>query len=242
MTRNAHARALIGILVTAAAAAGSPPETEPATKPREQLEHMRLDREAGELILEARVIRRKADWLELVACSPRTREHESILVVPARPSDLHLGLILLGLEPGRPADWRQTEAGLEMEPARGPPVRVTVRGRGDARVPEVPITHWIRNEADGEPLPRATFLFTGSRFREFRGERFYSADRSGNIISLVHFGDEVLARSTRRTHRTDQEQWQPRSGRIPPKGTPIELVLRPAEAPGRARTAPAESP
>ena len=40
--------------------------------------------------------------LELFACSARTREHESIVAIDARPLHLHQAMGLIGLEPGSP--------------------------------------------------------------------------------------------------------------------------------------------
>ena len=45
-------------------------------------------------------------WLEQVACMVGTREHESLVVVEAKPSEVHAALLLLGLEPGTPKAGR----------------------------------------------------------------------------------------------------------------------------------------
>lgn len=68
----------------------------------EALPHLRIDRQANVLDLEAKVVLREGEWIELIACSPGTQEHESLVVVNARPSHIHLALLTLGLEPGKP--------------------------------------------------------------------------------------------------------------------------------------------
>jgi hypothetical protein len=41
--------------------------------------------------------------LELLACTKNSKEHESILVMNARPMQVHTALLLLGSRPGTPA-------------------------------------------------------------------------------------------------------------------------------------------
>ena len=41
--------------------------------------------------------------LELVACARDSKEHESIVVLGARPIHIHTALLLLGAKPGTPA-------------------------------------------------------------------------------------------------------------------------------------------
>jgi hypothetical protein len=61
-----------------------------------------VDTKAREVRLEAEVCLQQGS-LELLACSPGTREHESILVVKAKPSHIVFALALVGLPPGSPA-------------------------------------------------------------------------------------------------------------------------------------------
>jgi len=51
--------------------------------------------------VEATVVLREGP-LELLACSPNTREHESILVIEARPLHIFKAMGLIGLQPGKP--------------------------------------------------------------------------------------------------------------------------------------------
>src|SRR5690606_16414817 len=82
--------ALVAGCLTAGLWAQEPTE-KPAEKPAEtpekkiiELPGLRLDREKRVLDVEATVNRREGDWLELLACTPGTREHEAILTVTAR--------------------------------------------------------------------------------------------------------------------------------------------------------------
>ena len=82
----------------------SAPATAPATQPSAAagLPGITVDRAARCIDIEAVIVQRDAPWLELLACTKGSREHEAILSVTAKPSHIHLALIMLGLEPGAP--------------------------------------------------------------------------------------------------------------------------------------------
>jgi hypothetical protein len=203
--------------------------TRPATKPAEQpLPHIEVDREAREVRFEAKVNLREARWLELIATTPQGRTHEALLVTEARPSHIHLALLLIGLEPGRPMRIEREGESTAMRPPEGPALRISLLPDDAKRA--VRVGRWIRHAEEDRALPEGGFLFAGSGFRRRNGERGYQADRSGNVISLVQFGDELIARDTRRTRSTDEGRWQCWTERIPPAETPVTVRLRPGPA------------
>ena len=65
---------------------------------------------------------------------------------------------------------------------------------------------------------------------EHEGKSVYLADLNGSILSLVHFGDELLARSTRLTRISDEEAWVSVSDKVPAVGTKVTLRLRPVDS------------
>ena len=105
-------------------------------------------------------------WLEQIACSPRTREHETVVIAYARPSHVHAALLLLGLEPGRPGKWVPDEETLDytVVPPQGPPLWLTLL-REDAETGEVverPISDFVRDYHTKMPLPDRPWIFGGS--------------------------------------------------------------------------------
>jgi hypothetical protein len=56
----------------------------------------------------------------------------------------------------------------------------------------------------------------------------YAADRSGSIVGIVTFGDEVVAFREVVPDRTDvaEPQWQARTDAMPASGTAVELVIK----------------
>lgn len=95
--------------------------------------------------------------IELLACGPGGKTHESVFVLNASPVDLHAALLLLGARPGRPPVY------LGMPPD-GPPLAVWVewadaQGRRRERA-----ERFARLTGTSEPLPDAHWIFSGSTF------------------------------------------------------------------------------
>ncbi len=240
-------------------AAATQPADPPATQPdtdamRVTFPGITVNRNAGYVDLDATVVLRDGQWLELLACSPNTREHESILTASARPSHLHLALLLIGLEPGQPMRWEEVQNASTGEwawvihPARGDRVKISiVTGSGaDERV--VPASSWIvSGEAEGEamPMPDATWIFAGSTMETYEAEdggdeeAVYAADAAGNVISLVNFGDDVLVKESNLTNQGEGSNaaWNANTEAIPEVGAAVRIRLEPAaeeEAPAGA--------
>lgn len=190
--------------------------------------------------------------LELIVCTPDSKEHESLVMSKARPAHIHAALLLLGLEPGEPG--RIDVSGPAPAPIapKGPAVRVTIRyvdEQGAAR--EVEPSAWIINGKTGErfgetkgeaktPKP-AGFVFAGSRFVKRRDPgsgrtvEVYDADSSGTVVGLTTFGSEVIAwREVISPDSWIQEPvWLADRAAVPKVGTPVVVrisVERPAPA------------
>lgn len=224
------------------------------------LPHIRVDAEArvvqieGVVAINAFVPDAPDAWLELIACSPDSREHESLVVTRARPSDIHAALLLIGLEPGSPGGWVLRGASGE---AVAVPTRGTMGIRGDVpedaqMVQEAPSgavvglefvypdadgtvrradpKSWIMSPGGAPPPDLGGFVFAGSREVVFRGDTVYDADGTGVIIGLTTFGSEVIAP---RTVVSPNENMDPASfladpGVVPIQGTPVLLEIKPA--------------
>ncbi len=195
------------------------------------ISHLVIDRENGWIDIEATVVLRDADWLELLACLPGTRTHESILAVHARPSHIHLALLMLGLEPGAPLRWVPKDETFEMIPPSGAAVSVSLIVTQDDQTTETPANHWLIDRRTKQPPPDNVWLFTGSTDDPQLGEQSYGADLGGSVISLVSFGDDVLARPNNTTNENDEGAWGPNTKLIPPIGTPVLIRIRPIEQP-----------
>ena len=199
------------------------------TTQKTAMPHITVDHPNRWVDIDATVVLRQGGWLELLACTPDSRTHESILAIHALPSHVHLALLTLGLEPGAPMKWRLEGDDYVSTPAHGPKVAVTIVVPQDGAPPrEADANTWFVNKQTGQSPPDNIWLFTGSSFDQEKNPPRYRADVEGSIISLVHFGDEVLARPTDTTNQSDQGMLQPNTELIPQVGTKVKVRLRPA--------------
>ncbi|MEE8154125.1 MAG: YdjY domain-containing protein [Phycisphaerales bacterium] len=179
----------------------------------------------------------EAGWLEQIACAPNSREHESLVVVKAKPSEVHAALLLAGFEPGSPGTWSYVDDALHFTQPTGDRLDVLVRyenAAGDTI--QEPMSDWIQDHLGQHEFPDEPWVFGGSAFQKNLpwmgpGEH-YVADMTGSIIGLVTFGDEVIGFSR---VIADQETvqppvWEVRTDHVPPVGTEVTLILRRALA------------
>lgn len=193
-----------------------------------------VDRTAGEVRVEAEVAADRG-WLEQAVCKAGTREHESLLAVNVVPSRIHAALLVLGLEPGAPGEWRAAPDGsatVQRVAPSGAPVELWVRVNGS----DVPLSSWICDPVNGHAFPLQPWVFAGSRVRSNTksmgpGEH-YVADRTGSVVGIVTFGDEMIACTSVFSDQVDVDapEWQADTERMPEPGTRVELLIR------RART------
>lgn len=191
----------------------------------------------------------KEGLLELIACTKDTKEHESIIMIEAKPSHVHTALLLLGAKPGSPAMQRMIEGDsprfISTPPHGGPVEVLLVLKDAEGREKEHPIRDFlIRANEDGsvvegeeveevEEAERFTsdpFVFAGSLLvGEGKGPRQYLCDQSGNVISISTFGDELLCLPGFHENANGALMWQVNGEKLPEVGEKIILRLRPKE-------------
>lgn len=254
MKRSFTAGLVVAVVVCLAAARGAaaqapatqPAGSQPASQPK-PLPHMTVDRANRVIDLDAKVILREGKWIELLACTPGTRDHEAILTIPARPSHIHLALLMIGLQPGTPLKWTRNGDNVVVSKPTGAPVAVSIVLRKDGKEIETPANEWVMNQKTHKNLEDNIWLFAGSSMVEFDGQQVYQSDASGTVISLVNFGDDLLTRPSTMTNNDDDSTWGVDSRHIPEVGTAVKVRLRPAPAaPGAkapaSETKPAPAP
>lgn len=204
-------------------------QTEPV--PREGVKPfapgIRIDWSNLTVELESEVALREGP-LELFACSPRTKEHESVLVIFARPTQIYQALGLVGFTPGSPTRYVEKED--RWEPARGDALDLRVRWLdGDTARFARPEEWILQSDRDKTSTPPAlAWVFAGSLTSK---EGRFAADMEGTVASVVDFESSLIALSTR--HSADNEQlWLvANKDAIPPRGTRCQLLIRAAARP-----------
>jgi hypothetical protein len=183
-----------------------------------------------------------AGWLEQIACAPASREHESLVVVQPRPSQIHAALLLAGFNPGSPGKWTYENKKLGTIPPTGDKLDVFVRYKNAAgKTVEHWIGKWIRDgarpqgttTAPSPEFPHLPWVFGGSVLvpesgKDAAAANRYVADDSGSIIGLVTFGDEVIGFSQVISDQADVQapEWEVNTDAIPAVGTPVTLILK----------------
>lgn len=94
--------------------------------------------------------------VELLACGPGGKVHESVLVLDVNPLDLQTALLLIGLKPGKPPQALGEGA------PEGPKVDIWVEWVANGRRRSVPAGQLVYNIKNRRPLTRAPWIFTGS--------------------------------------------------------------------------------
>lgn len=178
--------------------------------------------------------------LEFVVCTKDTKEHESLVIVQALPSHIHIALLLLGAKAGHPAIRKVVGEGDDQRwidvPPKGSPISVSIVVTDkNGKSLERPLSDFIsRNEEEDKEVKEEnetrlkTFLFAGSHLHgKGEGPKTYLADKSGSVISLSTFGDELLCLPAIYGHENQALQWQADSTHLPPTGSKVTLRLRP---------------
>jgi hypothetical protein len=189
-------------------------------------------------------------FLELIACTKGSKEHESIVAIKARPMHVHTALLLLGANNGNPAMRKpvseEKTRWVELAP-RGDSINVflVVKNSKNESV-ERSISDFVKrakdqlddeirkpNDAILKDAPGRTdkfpntFLFAGSQLRDNgKAPRRYLADQTGHVISIATFGDELLCLPSVHSQANGALMWRVDSTHLPKVGSKVTLRLR----------------
>jgi len=218
------------------------PVAQAIKKVNEEDNGVSIDAENKHVDVVASVSLRRGDFLEMFVCTRDTREHESILVTDATPSTMHLGLLLLGLEPGKPLSYDMKFDPPKLVPATGPKVDVYIVIKVDQIEREIPANRWVMDTKTEKMKKGNTWIFAGSQFAEFQGKQIYQADVNGSAISLVNFGDDLLTLPHTMTdaNQSHGKVWAPRTDAIPEVGTEVIVRLKPRKPKDPEQDEPAD--
>jgi hypothetical protein len=162
--------------------------------------------------------------LEFLCVTRGGPEHESVLRTSAKPSDVHAGLLMLGLEPGQGV--RFSEAKRAWLAPFGPPVRIELEWTIDDQTTRIPAEQSMRRIRDKTPMPAATWIFAGSKVDE-RGN--YLADLAGYMVSIVNFEFTPIDVPGLVSSDNATLEWQYNFDLAPPAGTPVTMILIPVQ-------------
>jgi uncharacterized repeat protein (TIGR01451 family) len=182
-----------------------------------------IDRQQRSVILVGTVCQRQVP-LELFACLRGSKEHEAVLSIPTKAAFVHAALLAVGAEAGAPVQFRPkyvAASGSEIEIAC---VWKDEHGkRQTARAQD-----WVRNVKTGKAM-ELPWVFGGSRFLKnpVTGETYYQADADGDLICVSNFPGAMLDLPIASTSSDTELLFEGFADHIPPRGTPVTLILTP---------------
>lgn len=213
----------------AAQPGGSAPalEMKPLGGDRFQIGRILVDKAARRFTVPGRV-HALGEPLEYLATAPEgMKAYEALFELDTRGTAFNLACILIGLErrPGA-TPWAGREPGRRIEGMR---VRISVAWGEGATRREVPAAKALLNDDAGVEAEKVEWVYIGAPASDLHG-RFIAED-TGTLIGFIHDSNSVIESATPigigaygsvRGHAM-----------LPPKGSPIELIVQalPAAAP-----------
>lgn len=234
---TACAALLIG---TAAAIAQNAPATRPAgPSGTDKMPGVHVDIAGKQVRVDCEAINVEAA-LEFLCVTKGGNEHESLLRTPAKPSHIHLGLLMLGLEPGQPVHYMKALD--RWAPPQGPPLSISIEYARDGKTVRVPAYKLFRDVKTKKPMPVLTWVFVGSKFQN---DNVYAADLTGYVVSLVNFELTLIDVPEVASSSNELLEWEMEPANVPAKGSKVTMIIEPAgqvmkfSGPAAAATQPA---
>jgi len=212
--------AVLVLSMAAWAAEPAAPDRHPELKRLSPKEDVWIDAKGKRVVVGGAIAVAKGP-IEYFACPQGTKEHESIVATRSTAQLVHVGLLAIGLIPGKPVSFDP-----EYVAATGPVVRVTMRWKDEAgQIQELPAQQWIRDTRTAKPM-QEDWVFAGSVFwtDPSDGKEYYQAD-GGDLICLSNFPTAMLDLTIESSQSNDALLFDAFDGRVPPRGTDVEMIL-----------------
>lgn len=161
--------------------------------------------------------------LEVLACPAGTKEHEAIIALNTKARFVHAALLAVGAQPGSPVRFDPRYI-----PASGPEIEILILWKdADGTPHKVRAQEWIRNVKTQKAMTES-WVFGGSGFSvdEETGQEYYHAE-GGELICVSNFPTATLDLPIESTQANADLLYECFTEKIPPRGTPVRLVLIP---------------
>jgi hypothetical protein len=182
-----------------------------------------IDKKQHEIVMKGKVTVREGN-LEMLACPAGTKDYESIVAVSTKAAPVHAALLAVGAKVGHPSHYDSKTQ--KYTPPSGTEIGVFIRWTDNKGKHEARGEDWVRNIKTHKAL-EYPWVFGGSFFEaEDNGEKHYAAD-GGDFICVANFPTAMMDLPIDSPKSWDDHLFEPFTDRIPPKGTAVELVLKP---------------
>jgi len=203
-----------------------------AEDPKPAAAGVTVDKEKRTVTVAAKVAPRKLPNLdqvysvELIAGwgAPKGKKaHEIVVSVDINPSEVHKGLVDLGLKPGKAAKGENAKA-------EGPEVKVYLEVPGaDGIAKKLTMEKVLLDPKSKKPAPKMTFRFTGSVMSAADpnkpDEKKYGADLTGTLIALFPVTDETVLQTDWTMKEEKYLKLDVNPDVLPKEGGAVKLVI-----------------
>ena len=158
----------------------------------------------------------REETIEYVVVHKSGKTHESLFRTDARPQDIHVAMLLLG---ARPVMTNFFGADGQALP-QGSAVTIEANWTNKSASVRCPVEDLVLNKESRHPMPRGQWIYNGSNF----SESAFTAERDGSIVS-THIDPDALINNPW-PGRENDDLYQPNTDKLPPMGTPVEIIIR----------------
>ncbi|MEC9092179.1 MAG: YdjY domain-containing protein [Planctomycetota bacterium] len=161
--------------------------------------------------------------LEMFACPPNTKEHESIVQAQAKSFMVHTALLMVGAESGKPVEWEP-----KYQPASGTKIEIMIHWLDKAGKHKKMLAQEMIKNVKTQKKMTEHWVFAGSEFyiNPNTKIRHYLAD-GGEMICVSNFTTAMMDLPVESTQSKEGLIFEAFTENIPPLKTPVRIVLRP---------------
>lgn len=185
-----------------------------------------VDRKKEEITLEGKVNMQEG-LVELLACTPTGKLHESVLVLDVEPIHLQTCLLLLGMEYGRNLKYQ----GDPTTPL-GDPVEIWV----EWKVEDTEYKHrgedLVLDVKNNKTMEQTNWVFSGSRIINGR----FVAQDDGSLVTTYHDPNTIIDNPL--ATGADDETYNANPVVVPPKDTPVKVTIKRVKMEGEDKRVP----
>jgi hypothetical protein len=193
-----------------------------APKPRTgKMPHLEFDLDKKQVRVECEALDTDAP-LEFFCCMTGTNEYESVLRSSVTPSNLHTALLAIGLKPGSPVTYSESEK--KLIPPSGPPLRISLEYQKDGKLVHCVAQHWLREVKSKQEPPHFGWVFAGSRVMS---DGKYAADMTGYIVSVVNFDLTMIDVPELASSANETLEWERNPNVAAKGGTTVWMIIEP---------------
>lgn len=185
-----------------------------------QIGRVQFDQQQRTVTLPATVCER-TQVVEYALVTTKGKTYESLLATEAKPVEVHLAFLLLGVSP-------VPLLGNQSQPDPVPDtntLQIEIAWNVNGRTNQVPLAKLVRvtngNPDDpGHPMTLQKWLYNGSQFDQWG----FAAQREGSLVALIR--DPAALVNNPGADRDNDLVHLPNTAILPAKGTPVSVVLR----------------